>query len=178
MTLSGMARTVARASPSPHTHIPEINVGAARRRSRASPTRRPGLGFSLPRSHWAAEMIAPCQGPSSWSTTTRSSGVWPAGSSRPAGSRSWAKASSVAEAIEAAERLRPDAALVDVGLPDGDGIALAQRLVALPSSPRVVLTSSDPDAVTCDDLHRVGAVGFVAKDELPNAPLKELLGPG
>ena len=88
------------------------------------------------------------------------------------------EASSVAEAIEAAERLRPDAALVDVGLPDGDGIALAQVLVALPWSPRVVLTSSDPDAVTCDDLHRVGAVGFVPKDELPNAPLKELLGPG
>ena len=41
-----------------------------------------------------------------------------------------------------------------------------------------MLTSSDPDAVTSDDLHRVGAVGFVAKDELPNAPLKELLGPG
>jgi DNA-binding NarL/FixJ family response regulator len=87
------------------------------------------------------------------------------------------EASSVVEAIEAAERLRPDAALVDVGLPDGDGIALAQRLVALPWTPRVVLTSSDPDAVTCDDLHRVGAAGFVAKDELPNAPLLQLLAP-
>jgi DNA-binding NarL/FixJ family response regulator len=88
------------------------------------------------------------------------------------------EASSVEEAIEAAERLRPDAALVDVGLPDGDGITLAYRLGQLPWRPRVVLTSSDPDAATREDLHRVGAAGFVAKDELPNAPLRDLLGPG
>jgi DNA-binding NarL/FixJ family response regulator len=88
------------------------------------------------------------------------------------------EAASVQAAIEAAERLRPDAALVDVGLPDGDGIALAERLAALPWRPRVVLTSSDPDAATPDDVRRVGAAGFVAKDELPNAPLTELLGPG
>jgi DNA-binding NarL/FixJ family response regulator len=88
------------------------------------------------------------------------------------------EASSVEEAIEAADLLRPDAALVDVGLPDGDGIELAQRLATLPWRPRVVLTSSDPDAATCEDLHRIGAAGFVAKDELPNAPLTELLGPG
>ena len=31
----------------------------------------------------------------------------------------------------AAARLRPDAALVDVMLPDGDGVALAQELAAL-----------------------------------------------
>jgi DNA-binding NarL/FixJ family response regulator len=88
------------------------------------------------------------------------------------------EASSVEAAIEAAERLRPGSALVDVGLPDGDGIALAERLVAMPWRLRVVLTSSDPDAATRDDVRRVGAAGFVAKDELPNAPLKELLGPG
>jgi DNA-binding NarL/FixJ family response regulator len=88
------------------------------------------------------------------------------------------EAASVQAAIEAAERLRPQAALVDVGLPDGDGIALAERLAALPWRPRVVLTSSDPDAATPDDVRRVGAAGFVAKDELPNAPLTELLGPG
>jgi DNA-binding NarL/FixJ family response regulator len=88
------------------------------------------------------------------------------------------EAASVQAAIEAAERLRPQAALVDVGLPDGDGIALAERLAALPWRPRVVLTSSDPDAATPDDVRRVGAVAFVAKDELPNAPLTELLRPG
>jgi DNA-binding NarL/FixJ family response regulator len=86
------------------------------------------------------------------------------------------EASTVAAAIDAADRLKPEAALVDVGLPDGDGIALAERLTALPWQPRVLLTSSDPDAATPEDVLRAGARGFVAKDELPNAPLVALLG--
>ena len=87
------------------------------------------------------------------------------------------QAATVREAVELVAALRPDAILIDVGLPDGDGITLAQRLGTQAWRPRVVLTSSDPDAVTCDDLHRVGAAGFVAKDELPNAPLLQLLAP-
>jgi CheY-like chemotaxis protein len=39
-----------------------------------------------------------------------------------------AVASTGREAIEAAERFQPDAALVDVGLPDIDGITLAELL--------------------------------------------------
>ena len=41
--------------------------------------------------------------------------------------------------------LRPDTALVDIGLPDGDGFVLAQQLRALPWPLRVVLISSDAD---------------------------------
>jgi two-component system nitrate/nitrite response regulator NarL len=50
------------------------------------------------------------------------------------------EADSVAAAVAAAGSLRPDAVLVDVGLPDGDGIALAGVLAALPWLPQVVLT--------------------------------------
>jgi DNA-binding NarL/FixJ family response regulator len=74
--------------------------------------------------------------------------------------------------------LRPAAMLVDVGLPDGNGIALAGELSALPWRPRVVLTSTDPDAVSPDELRRSGAGAFIAKDELPNAPLHRLLATG
>jgi DNA-binding NarL/FixJ family response regulator len=81
----------------------------------------------------------------------------------------------VAAAIAAARELRPDAALVDVGLPDGDGIVLAGELVALPWRPRVVLVSADPDAASPEDVRRCGAGAFVPKDELPNAPLRRLL---
>jgi DNA-binding NarL/FixJ family response regulator len=88
------------------------------------------------------------------------------------------EAATVAAAIVAAAALRPDAALVDVGLPDGDGIALAAELTALPWSPRVVLTSSDADAASPDDVRRSGANAFVPKDQLPNAPLRRLLGAG
>jgi DNA-binding NarL/FixJ family response regulator len=85
------------------------------------------------------------------------------------------EAGTVAAATAAALDLRPDAALVDVGLPDGDGIALATELAALPWRPRIVLTSTDVDAASPDDVRRSGADSFVPKAELPNAPLKRLL---
>ena len=85
------------------------------------------------------------------------------------------EADTVASATAAALDLRPDAALVDIGLPDGDGITLAGRLAALPWSPRVVLTSTDADAASPDDVLRSGAGSFVPKADLPNAPLLQLL---
>jgi DNA-binding NarL/FixJ family response regulator len=85
------------------------------------------------------------------------------------------EAETVAAAIVAAHELRPDAALVDVGLPDGDGISLARELSSLPWRPHIVLTSADPDAADADDVRRSGAHAFVAKDLLPNAPLRRLL---
>jgi DNA-binding NarL/FixJ family response regulator len=85
------------------------------------------------------------------------------------------EAESVAAAIAAAHELRPDAVLVDVGLPDGDGVALARELTALPWRPRVVLTSTDPEAASPDEVRASGAGAFVAKDDLPNAPLVYLL---
>jgi DNA-binding NarL/FixJ family response regulator len=87
------------------------------------------------------------------------------------------EADSVATATAAAQSLRPDAVLVDIGLPDGDGIALARELTALPWRPRIVLTSTDPDAATPDDIRSSGAIAFVAKVDLPNAPLERLLMP-
>jgi DNA-binding NarL/FixJ family response regulator len=56
--------------------------------------------------------------------------------------------------------------LVDVGLPDGDGITLAHELSALPWGPRIVLTSVEPDAASPDDVERSGAAGFVPKYDL------------
>jgi DNA-binding NarL/FixJ family response regulator len=86
------------------------------------------------------------------------------------------EAGTVAAGIAAAHELRPDAALVDVGLPDGDGISLARVLSALPWRPLIVLTSTDPDAADEDDVRRSGARAFVAKDQLPNVQLRRLLG--
>jgi DNA-binding NarL/FixJ family response regulator len=81
-----------------------------------------------------------------------------------------------AAAVAAAGALRPDGVLVDVGLPDGDGIAVARELAALPWRPQVVLTSSDAEAATAGDVDHSGAAAFVPKDQLPNAALDELLG--
>ncbi len=84
-------------------------------------------------------------------------------------------ADSAAAAMSAAISLEPDAALVDVGLPDRDGVSLAGELTALPWRPRVLLTSVDADAASVDDLRRSGAAGFVHKAELPNVSLHSLL---
>ena len=86
------------------------------------------------------------------------------------------EAATVAEAIAEADRVRPDAALVDIGLPDGDGFGLTERLVALPWSPRIAIVSSDADAANGPAALRAGAAGFLPKDQLTAPGLRELLG--
>jgi CheY-like chemotaxis protein len=86
------------------------------------------------------------------------------------------EAGSVAAALVAAARFKPEAILVDVELPDGDGITLAYALAALPWHPRIVLTSIDGDITTNDQARHAGARAFVTKADLPNAPLGQLLG--
>jgi len=81
------------------------------------------------------------------------------------------EADCVASASREAARLRPDAVLVDVGLPDGDGLALARTLAALPWHPSIVLTSVDADAASDEAARAAGALGFVPKHELPGAGL-------
>jgi CheY-like chemotaxis protein len=85
------------------------------------------------------------------------------------------QAATVAEALSCAAELRPDAVLVDVGLPDGDGFTLTQDLLALPHPPRVVLISSDPAAANEASAREVGASGFLVKDELPGARSRRLI---
>ncbi len=90
-----------------------------------------------------------------------------------------AEAGDAATAMRQAELKRPQAALVDVGLPDGDGVELARRLAALSWSPRVLLTSSDKDAphgLGSQDAER--GLTFVAKEDLVNGSLAELLSRG
>jgi len=88
------------------------------------------------------------------------------------------EAGTAAAALAAAAALRPDPALVDVRLPDRDGVALARELTALPWHPRVVLTSNNADAATRREVRDSGAEAFVPKVELPNAALGELLAGG
>jgi DNA-binding NarL/FixJ family response regulator len=86
------------------------------------------------------------------------------------------EASTVAEAGPAADALRPDAILVDVGLPDGNGVDLARDLARREWEPRIVLTSVDVDATTDAAAHAAGAAGFVPKHELPGRLVSLLLG--
>jgi CheY-like chemotaxis protein len=85
------------------------------------------------------------------------------------------EAGSVAEALVRAVARRPDTALVDIGLPDGDGFDLTERLLGLPWPIRVVVISTDSDAGNGFAAQRAGASGFFPKDELLTAALRHLV---
>jgi DNA-binding NarL/FixJ family response regulator len=87
------------------------------------------------------------------------------------------EADSARAALVAALCLKPEAVLVDIALPDGDGVALARELAALPWRPRVVLTSSDRYAASDDEVRASGAHGFVIKEDLPDAARGPLFRP-
>jgi DNA-binding NarL/FixJ family response regulator len=84
-----------------------------------------------------------------------------------------AEAGSVSEARSTAMRVKPDAALVDVELPDGDGFELAGELTALPWRLRVVVTSVHAANGSSAQARRIGAEAFVPKADLARAPLAE-----
>jgi DNA-binding NarL/FixJ family response regulator len=86
-----------------------------------------------------------------------------------------AEAGDARTAVIAAKASRPEGILVDVGLPDRGGVDLARELFELEWQPRVLLTSSDPEAAQLLDGQRE-SLPFLVKEDLPNAPLRSLLG--
>jgi DNA-binding NarL/FixJ family response regulator len=72
-------------------------------------------------------------------------------------------------------RLRPHVVLLDLGLPDLDGIEVAWRLHACPGGgPAVVLTSSRDASDYPPHFEHCGARGFIAKAELSGDALAML----
>lgn len=75
-------------------------------------------------------------------------------------------AASIRQALCAAQREAPDAALVDLGLPDGDGIELLAMLhQRQPTLPLVVLTVASTEARILAAL-RAGACGYLFKEDI------------
>ena len=84
------------------------------------------------------------------------------------------EADGAVQGLALARELRPDAVLLDVNLPDGDGVSVAERLCATGGC-RVVLTSSDKDAAPERLVRSSGAAGFVAKENLAGPALEAYL---
>lgn len=87
------------------------------------------------------------------------------------------EAGSVSEAIARIPALRPDVAVLDVRLPDGDGVELCRELLSrLPELRCLMLTSFTSDEAMLDAI-LAGASGYVIKDikgmDLTNA-IKEV----
>jgi DNA-binding NarL/FixJ family response regulator len=72
-------------------------------------------------------------------------------------------------ALRLAGELRPDVILMDIRMPNLDGLAATEQIVAAPDAPRVVLlTTFDVNEYVYRAL-RAGASGFLLKD----APLPD-----
>jgi len=82
-----------------------------------------------------------------------------------------------ASGLEAAHKLRPDAVLLDINLPDGDGLQIARRFAVGGYAPVIVLVSTMDGAAFGDGIAASGARGFIAKASLRSPLLIELLGP-
>jgi len=78
--------------------------------------------------------------------------------------------------LQAASDLQPDVVLLDVMLPDGDGLVVADQMSALPEPPMVVLTSSRRRRDFGPRLDRCSARGFVHKGDLSGDVLAGLTG--
>jgi DNA-binding NarL/FixJ family response regulator len=77
------------------------------------------------------------------------------------------EASNGAEAVRLVQRLRPDVVLMDVRMPELDGIAATERIVREnPQTKVLVLTTFDLDEYAFGAL-RAGASGFLLKDARP-----------
>lgn len=74
------------------------------------------------------------------------------------------EASNGREAVEAAARLQPDVAVMDVTMPELNGIEATRRIAESAPRTRVLALSMHKDAVYVREILRAGAKGYLLKD--------------
>ena len=76
------------------------------------------------------------------------------------------------EAVEKATRLKPDVAILDISMPDLDGVQATRQIRdAVPATEVVVLTMHESDQMVRRVLD-AGALGYVSKSDLPTQLVK------
>ena len=74
-------------------------------------------------------------------------------------------AGTAAAAIDAVMREHPDVVIMDVHLPDGDGVETTRRILALDPSVRIIILSGFLDVEALSDAATAGAAAFLLKEE-------------
>ncbi len=85
------------------------------------------------------------------------------------------EAADAASAIAAARELGPDIVLLDIQLPDLDGVQAAEQFERREDRPAIILTSSRDVSYLAGALAESSARGFIPKSELSGPALRELL---
>jgi DNA-binding NarL/FixJ family response regulator len=70
------------------------------------------------------------------------------------------------EAVELAERLKPEVVVMDVSMPELNGIEATRRLAASTPHTRVLALSMHKDSVYVREILRAGARGYLLKDSV------------
>ena len=70
------------------------------------------------------------------------------------------------EAVELAEKLRPDIAVMDVAMPELNGIEATRRIGEVAPRTRVLALSMHKDSVYVREILRAGARGYLLKDQI------------
>lgn len=70
------------------------------------------------------------------------------------------------EAVELAEKLRPDIVLMDVQMPELNGIDAAKKMVAAQPRIRILVLSMHKEAVYVREILKAGARGYILKDAI------------
>jgi DNA-binding NarL/FixJ family response regulator len=85
------------------------------------------------------------------------------------------EAATITEGLRAIQAVRPDLVMLDIHLPDGDGIDCAATIAQLADPPAVVLVSAREAVEFGARLTASTACGFIPKDDLSVASLRALL---
>ncbi len=85
------------------------------------------------------------------------------------------EAADAASAITAARELAPDVILLDIQLPDTNGVEAAKQIDRRAGRPAIVLISSRDASYLAGDLSDSPACGFIPKSELSGAAVRALV---
>jgi DNA-binding NarL/FixJ family response regulator len=85
------------------------------------------------------------------------------------------EADAAASAVAAARQLRPEIILLDIQLPDLDGVQASRLIEAERGGSEIVLVSSRDVSYLAGALAECPACGFIPKSELSGAALRKLV---